>query len=135
MNQHAPDQRAFTRVGTAHPALVSAPDGVAHAGILRDVALTGVFIAGVRLPVESRVQVRITLNSDAEISGSGRVARQTADGIGIVLELIEGTASYEHLHKLVLYNTRTFDETSRVVGEISRVGSPRAIDPLGPPPA
>ena len=135
MSNQSHDQRAFTRVGTAHPAEVTGPDGVVRQGVLRDVAITGVFIAGVQLPVQSPVRVRITLNVDAEITGEGHVARQTSDGIGVTLELVGGTESYEHLHKLVLYNTRTFDQTSRVVGEISRVGGLRAIDPLAPPPA
>jgi len=134
MSDLQPNHRAFTRVGTAHPAVVIGPDGVSRTGTLRDVALTGVFIAGVQLPVDSPVRLRITLNIDAEIAGEGRIARLTADGVGITLALIEGSEAYEHLQKLVLFNTRTFDETSKVVGEISRVSGLRAIDPTAPPP-
>lgn len=129
---HAP--RAFTRVATAHPATVTGPDGVKRSGVLRDVALTGVFIGGVDLPVGSPVRVYIDLGAEAVIDGEGHVARRANDGVGVTLELVAGTESCEHLRKLVLYNTRTFDETSQVVGEISRVSGLRAIDPHGPPP-
>lgn len=129
------DARAFTRVATRHPATVTGPDGVARTGHLRDVALTGVFIAGVALPIDTRVQLAIPLADDAAITGEGHVARSTPEGVGIALDLVEGTESCEHLRKLVLYNTRTLDDTSRVVGEISRVSGLRAIDPNSPPPA
>ena len=134
MSDHLNQQRAFTRVSTAHPAAVTGPDGVVRNGTLRDVALNGVFIAGIQIPIDSPVRLSITLNPDAAITGEGRIARLTSDGVGIVLALVEGTESYEHLRKLVLFNTRTFDETSKVVGEISRVSGLRAIDPLAPPP-
>ena len=45
MSDHLNQQRAFTRVSTAHPAAVTGPDGVVRNGTLRDVALNGVFIA------------------------------------------------------------------------------------------
>ena len=129
------DARAFTRVTTRHPATVTGPDGVVQTGLLRDVALTGVFISGVSLPIGAQVHLAIPLADDAAIAGEGHVARSTIDGIGIALDLVEGTESCDHLRKLVLYNTRTFDDTSRVVGEISRASGLRAIDPNGPPPA
>lgn len=127
-------QRAFTRVTTAHPATVTGPDGVERTGTLRDVALNGVFITGIQIPIDSPIRLRITLNPDAAITGEGRIARLSADGVGIVLDVVEGTESYEYLRNLVLYNTRTFDETTKIVGEISRVSGLRAIDPLAPPP-
>ena len=128
------EARHFTRVATVHPATVTTATGEVRTGQLRDVALTGVFITDVSLPLATRVTVAIELGADADIRAEGVVTRTSAAGVGIALELLVDSESATHLHKLVLYNTRSLDETSKVVGEISRVSGLKAVDLSAPPP-
>ena len=128
------DARHFTRVATVHPATVTTAAGEIRTGQLRDVALAGVFITGLFLPLATRVTLVIELSEDASIRAEGVVTRNSPDGVGIALELLAGSESAMHLHNLVLYNTRTLDETSKVIGEISRVSDLKAVDLSVPPP-
>ena len=128
------EARTFTRVATVHPTTVTTASGATHTGQLRDVALAGVFITGLFLPLTTRVTLVIELSEEARIRGEGVVTRNSPDGIGIALELLADSESAQHLHNLVLYNTRTLDETSKVVGEISRVSGLKAVDLRAPPP-
>jgi hypothetical protein len=128
------ESRTFTRVSTVHPATVTTADGVPQTGRLRDVALAGVFITGLSLPLAASVTLTIELGAGACIQAEGTVSRVAPDGIGIALQLLAGSESALHLRNLVLYNTRTLDETSTVVGEISRVSGLKAVDLQAPPP-
>ena len=121
------EARTYTRVATKHPATITTADGTTLQGTLRDVALRGVFVSGVQLPIQTAVTIRIDLSPVACIEGSGQVARATPDGIGVTLELLADSDSLEHLRHLVLLNTRTSEETTRVAREIDRH--------LPPPPA
>jgi hypothetical protein len=74
-------------------------------------------------------EVAIILSDEIRIDARGHVARSSAEGVGVQLDLIEGSESYEHLERLVLLNTRTDEQTHKVDVEIESKKAMKLIPP------
>lgn len=125
--------REFTRVPTAFPTRLSWAGGEGD-GTTRDVSLNGVFVACANPPAAATaaVEVVLDLGGEVRITGRGTVVRVLAGGCAIRFDELDGVESYEHLRRLVLYNSARPD---RVQDEIDSHLGLKRIDPKAPPPA
>lgn len=131
MSDH--ELREFTRVPTAFATRLSWPGG-ACTGTTHDVSLNGVFVLCAAPPPAgtSGVEVALELGEEIRIAGRGTVVRGMPTGCAIRFDELDGVESYEHLRRLVLYNSR---EPERVQYEIDSHLGLKRIDPSAPPPA
>jgi hypothetical protein len=123
------DSRNFTRITTSHKVFVIDEAGKEHNGWMRDVSLGGLFVTGIFIPANAVVDVAIVLSDEVRIDARGHVARSNADGVGIMIDLLEGSESYVHLRRLVLLNTRTEEQTQSVGAEIESKLAMKIIPP------
>lgn len=125
--------REFTRVPTAFPTQLSWAGGQGS-GTTRDVSINGVFVVCATPPAAATtaVEVALDLGGEIRISGRGTVVRVLAGGCAIRFDELDGVESYEHLRRLVLYNSHS---PERVQVEIDSHLGLKRIDPKAPPPA
>jgi len=113
------DAREFTRVKVKVEIAVDSESGTAPVrGAIRDASANGVFVTtSDTLPEGQPCTVTILLTGDPSgpvIRANGEIARSTAEGMAVRFTEILGENSFEHLRRLVMYNSR---ETGRVAEE------------------
>jgi c-di-GMP-binding flagellar brake protein YcgR len=103
------NRREFTRVSVELPGEVASEDFAAIHGQSRDVSLKGIFlVCDTPLPIDSACHIALFLGeqgNQTRIEAEGKVVRVDDAGIGIEFTVITGIDSYDHLRKLVLYNS------------------------------
>jgi hypothetical protein len=131
MNDH--ELREFTRVPTAFKTTMRWSGGSCQ-GMTHDVSLNGAFVLCPTPPPPGTagVAVVLTLEDDVRIAGHGTVVRVQPTGCALRFDELDGVESYEHLRRVVLYNSH---EPDRVQQEISSHLGLKRIDPAAPPPA
>jgi hypothetical protein len=86
-------------------------------GSLRDISLKGLYVLCENpFPESTKVRASLGLGAQAQagIEVVGRIARAEPDGMAIEIEEL-GTASFQHLKRLVLLNSETPDESEREI--------------------
>jgi hypothetical protein len=113
------DSRAFTRVFTELPIHVAS--GVdSRPGTCRDISMAGLFCVIDRpFPAGTRLSLAIPVG-ESRIRAGGVVIRATAEGMAIEITELSDPESYQHLQRLVLFNSPTEETADRVEDEITR---------------
>ena len=125
------DSRSFTRVPTGMPIHVAAGTETRN-GICRDVSMTGLFCCMPDpFPAGTVLHLAIPVG-EARIRAAARVIRATSEGMAVEITDLSDPESYQHLHRLVLFNSPTNEMADRVEDEITRSFGIRR-PPLEPP--
>lgn len=107
------NKRNFTRVSIELEADVRPRQGDPISARAANLSLKGVFVlTDLKYDPGTTVELTLYLGGRAEgiaVEIQGKVARATADGMGIQFTRIEGVESFEHLRNLVRYNATTND--------------------------
>lgn len=106
-SDNAANRRAYTRVITQFPVLVTTPQESAH-GTVRDLSMNGIFVECVcGIATGSACSVELNLPSSdppVTITCSGYVVRADERGLAINFLDIQGADSFTHLRNVILYN-------------------------------
>ena len=109
------NQRDFTRITSAHTVVLTADDGTTVTGTLRDLSATGLFVVSdQRLAEGAECNITVALTEDTEgigVRAQGSVLRSDENGMAIRIDAVVGENSFEHLRRLVLYNSPELDRT------------------------
>lgn len=125
--------RQFSRI-TFHNVTTIVHGGKSFPGEVTSLSLHGAFINLTRvIPVGEPIEIDIDLTAnypDLHIYVTGKVARQTEEGIGVIFTRIDAD-SFIHLRNVVAYNFRDKD-VDTVMDEFFRFVSQQAAtkDPL-----
>ncbi len=117
----ASERRDFSRVPVEFPVTVDAGDGrIIEGDESRDVSMRGLFVVtDERLPLGQACRVTIHLDGPGGEHGIGvaaRVTRDTAEGFAVEFSEIP-IEDYEHLRKLVLYNSEQANRIEEELGQ------------------
>lgn len=115
------EHRTFSRASTQMQVRLFGADGEEVVGCLCDVSLNGVYVTcNSRLPEKGRCRLQLRLSEDVCIEAEGCVARLTDAGMAIALDGVLGVEAYQHLKRLVLFNSpdpeRVLKETQASLG-------------------
>jgi hypothetical protein len=110
MSEHnSADAREFTRIPIKMEVTVTAGGKTVTSRDIKDVSMNGIFLfSDGKLGEGSECDIAMLVGepgSQLEINAKGKIERETANGMAVSFSEI-GLESYEHLHNLVLYNSR-----------------------------
>lgn len=101
------DKRRFRRVNVPFDVTLSAEGRPDITGILRDVAVQGIFVTcETDLPMGAETSFQIVLHGgldDIKVAGRGEVVRIETGGVGIHFSAVD-PESIEHLRNIIAYN-------------------------------
>lgn len=108
------NNRDFSRVHSAHRVLLAPEGGESIDGTLRDVSATGLFVRTDKtLPPGTPCAITVVLTDDAEgigVRARGAIIRIEDEGLAVKIETIVGENSFEHLRRLIMYNTESLHQ-------------------------
>jgi hypothetical protein len=115
------ERRARTRVGYKGSVELIHGDGLPARAVIRDISINGLFVeteAELTEGQSCRVVVHLGQTADIFLTVQGRVSRVGEGGLGIAFESIDPD-SFDHLRKLVLYNS---PQPDRIENEFKKPG-------------